>query len=63
MGGFASTFAPIENESEGLKLALDLLGLGFAMFASPMWNSGTSLLWNAIPTSFVGTVLTALTQH
>ena len=40
MGGFAATFAPIEDESEGLKLALDLIGLGFAMFASPMWNSG-----------------------
>ena len=40
MGGFASTFAPIEDGSEGLKLALDLLGLGFAMFMSPMWNSG-----------------------
>ncbi len=42
IGGFAETFAPIDDETEALKLTLDLLGLGFALFASPVWNSGTS---------------------
>ncbi len=42
MGKFASTFAPIDDMSAGLKLALDLVGLGFAMVAAPVWNSGKS---------------------
>ncbi|KAL2054149.1 hypothetical protein ABVK25_005688 [Lepraria finkii] len=42
MGDFSGTVAPIEDESEGLQLALDLLGLGFALFASPIWNSDQS---------------------
>lgn len=40
MGTFAKTFAPIEDMSDGLKLALDLIGLGFALAFSPVWNSG-----------------------
>ena len=40
MGLFGQTFAPIEDMSEGLKLALDLVGLGFALAFSPVWNSG-----------------------
>lgn len=40
MGLFAETFAPIEDLSAGLKLALDLVGLGFALAFSPVWNSG-----------------------
>jgi len=43
MGGFAKTFAPILDDSAQVKLALDLIGLGFALFASPLWNSGTCL--------------------
>ena len=42
MSKFASTFAPIDDMSAGLKLALDLVGLGFALVAAPMWNSGKS---------------------
>ncbi len=42
MGKFASTFAPINDMSAGLKLALDLVGLGFALAAAPVWNSGKS---------------------
>ena len=40
MGLFGETFAPIEDLSAGLKLALDLIGLGFAIAFSPVWNSG-----------------------
>ena len=40
MGLFGETFAPIEDMSAGLKLALDLVGLGFALAFSPVWNSG-----------------------
>ena len=40
MGNFSTTFAPIEDLSAGLKLALDLIGLGFALAFSPVWNSG-----------------------
>ena len=39
MGTFATTFAPIDDPDAGLKLMLDLLGLGFALMASPVWNS------------------------
>lgn len=42
MGKFASTFAPIDDMSAGFKLALDLVGLGFALGAAPVWNSGNS---------------------
>ena len=40
MGTFATTFAPVQNESEAEKIILDLIGLGFALAASPIWNSG-----------------------
>ena len=39
MGTFSTTFAPIDDPDAGLKLMLDLLGLGFALMASPVWNS------------------------
>jgi hypothetical protein len=35
----ADTFAPIPTESFGLKLALDLVSLGYALVAAPVWNS------------------------
>ena len=40
LGKFASTFAPIDDMSAGLRLALDLVSLGFALAAAPVWNSG-----------------------
>lgn len=40
IAAMSSTFAPIPKESIDIKLALDILGLGFALAASPMWNSG-----------------------
>ncbi|CAF9932295.1 MAG: hypothetical protein HETSPECPRED_008325 [Heterodermia speciosa] len=39
MGTFSTTFAPISDPDAGAKLLLDLLGLGFALFAAPTWNS------------------------
>ncbi|KAM0796585.1 hypothetical protein BDR22DRAFT_825040 [Usnea florida] len=39
MGTFSTTFAPINDPDAGLKLMLDLIGLGFALMASPVWNS------------------------
>ena len=42
MGPFATTFAPIDDPDAGLKIMLDILGLGFALFAAPVWNIGTS---------------------
>ena len=50
MGLFGETFAPIEDMSAGLKLALDLIGLGFALAFSPVWNSGKAPAPN-MPTS------------
>lgn len=44
IGGFATTFAPIDDAPEALKVTLDLLGLGFALVASPLWNSGMSCM-------------------
>jgi hypothetical protein len=46
MGGIQSTFAPIPNDSKALKIALDILGLSYALFAAPMWNIGESLLYD-----------------
>ena len=39
MGTFSTTFAPVSDADTGAKLLLDLLGLGFALFAAPTWNS------------------------
>jgi hypothetical protein len=39
MATFSSTFSPIFDESKAEKITLDILGLGFALFAAPMWNS------------------------
>jgi len=39
MAGFSSTFAPIKDESAIEKVILDIVGLGYALFASPLWNS------------------------
>jgi len=46
MGGIQSTFAPIPNDNQALKIALDIVGLSYALFASPMWNMGESLLYD-----------------
>jgi hypothetical protein len=35
METFATTFAPIQDESEAEKIILDLIRLGFALVASP----------------------------
>jgi hypothetical protein len=41
IGAFSGTFAPIWSTDKSLKLALDLVGLGFAMVAAPTWNKCT----------------------
>ncbi|KAI9688659.1 MAG: hypothetical protein M1822_001016 [Bathelium mastoideum] len=38
MGTFSSIFAPTIDNDEGLKIVLDILGLGFALMAAPIWN-------------------------
>ena len=43
IGPFTSTFAPIDDPDAGLKVMLDVLGLGFALFAAPVWNIGQSI--------------------
>jgi hypothetical protein len=42
LGGFTSTFAPVKVEPDFFKIALDIFGLGFALTAAPIWNSGES---------------------
>ncbi len=42
IGRFAGTFAPTSDMSAQMKLASDLVGLGFALVAAPLWNSGKS---------------------
>ena len=44
LGTFASAFTPIDDTAAGLKLARDLVGLGFTLAAAPIWNSGESSL-------------------
>lgn len=39
IGLLAATFAPIPKESFSEKLALDILGLTFALVMSPFWNN------------------------
>lgn len=43
MGTFSSTFAPIDDSQKGLKVLLDVIGLGFALVVAPVWNIGKSL--------------------
>jgi len=43
MGPFTKAFSPIQDESEIAKMMLDLLGLGFALVAAPIWNVGKFL--------------------
>jgi hypothetical protein len=38
-GDFASTFVEIVDPQAQLKILLDVVGLGFALIASPVWNS------------------------
>ena len=40
MGTFSSTFAPIDDPQKGLKVFLDIIGLGFALTVAPIWNIG-----------------------
>ena len=40
MSTFSDTFAPIPNEGMGLALILDMVTLGYAAVAAPMWKSG-----------------------
>lgn len=36
---FVSDFAPVPSVDDSLKIALDILSLGFSLAMSPMWNS------------------------
>ncbi|SCV50154.1 uncharacterized protein FFFS_09366 [Fusarium fujikuroi] len=39
VGELSSTFAPIKSSDFSVKLLLDIIGLGFSLAVSPMWNS------------------------
>ncbi|KAJ0152877.1 Berberine bridge enzyme-like 21 [Fusarium oxysporum f. sp. albedinis] len=39
VGEVSSTFAPIKSSDFSVKLLLDIIGLGFSLAVSPMWNS------------------------
>ena len=38
-GNFVATFSPVPAEDEYWKIVFDLIGLGFALTMSPMWNN------------------------
>jgi len=40
IGTFSTTFAPIKDPQKALKILLDIIGLSFALVASPVWNIG-----------------------
>jgi hypothetical protein len=39
IGGFSSTFAPIDNSDVVFKTILDFIALGAAVALAPVWNS------------------------
>lgn len=41
IGGFSSTFAPIDNSDMVFKTILDFIALGAAVALAPVWNSCT----------------------
>lgn len=55
IGTFSSTFSPVEDKLKDLKILLDIIGLGFAVAAAPIWNAGTFFLFitQKICTKFV----------
>ncbi|KFY89077.1 hypothetical protein V500_05953 [Pseudogymnoascus sp. VKM F-4518 (FW-2643)] len=54
---FVSDFAPVPSIDASLKIALDIVSLGFSLAVSPMWNSWlkTSAVFKANPNS-LGTI-------
>lgn len=45
MAMLSNTFPPFEDKLEDLKILLDVTGLGFAVAAAPIWNSGRFFLF------------------
>lgn len=42
MGAFASTFAPISDDTEEIDILIDILGAGFSLISAGVWNKGQS---------------------
>lgn len=40
IGTFSSIFSPVEDKLKDLKIFLDIISLGFAVAAAPIWNAG-----------------------
>lgn len=40
MGDFASTFAPISDDTEEIEILIDILGAGFSLISAGVWNKG-----------------------
>ena len=40
MGAFASTFAPISDDTEEIEILVDILGAGFSLISAGVWNKG-----------------------
>lgn len=44
IGTFSSTFSPVEDKLKDLKIFLDIISLGFAVAAAPIWNASIFFL-------------------
>ena len=40
IGAFASTFAPISDDTEEIEILIDILGAGFSLISAGVWNKG-----------------------
>ncbi len=46
IGAFASTFAPISDDTEEIDILIDILGAGFSLISAGVWNKGRSSCLN-----------------
>ena len=45
MGAFASTFAPIADDTETIDILLDILGTGISLISAGVWSKGQFLVY------------------
>lgn len=65
VGVFSTVFSPSMDESKGLKIFLDIVGMGFVLTAAPMWNSGVYIVLLSpllIPLSNMGFIMLTTTH-
>ncbi|RDL39921.1 uncharacterized protein BP5553_04261 [Venustampulla echinocandica] len=56
VGEFAKVFSPRIDELRALKIFLDVIGMGFALAAAPVWNSALKVGWLASNGNTLGTL-------